>query len=565
MAAVVKAREECDAAHTVEQGAQRKALKDDDHRDPVVRLLGITWEAAHAQCEKAVDAFFSSIKKTLQKHVPPHAQGPLISNALSTAFQFQMCVWHMISEECIRPVRAKHSDWCGLAGIVQVIVETFPKNCALMFPPPPPPPSVASFSSTFRPQSSDDDDDDDYDGNYNAGSSFRRFDSSLLMSTHGDPSGTGQTGRPYTSTPLLHGGAFRLSTDPKEPPSSSLGAAPDEDEERGSLLGDDNLDMGQEADDEGDGEKDPTGDETLPAPSELELLQGIINPAAHNQPPLAPKSGDKRGPSHLDGSSASWDSSVEDLDAKGACPKKKGLMPMKAPVSHPSKWAEEDIDVVRQTLYKTDLQRFQTYCRNKIDPSDMASINTKDHSAYIEVARADPGSVIRKSVFSVAAYREVLNQEGGDVSRFDKEVESMFKKGPRGSRAPDTTKVPIKRVMLMCQCENGVNMKYSDSDRFGRPGTMGLWDLHSSDALNRAKMQLPSGSIDTNFCPCCAFYSTNNETLNNHVRKHYGMGLTCRSDGFTTASVAAMKGHMETEHGYEGKRAGAVKKPKGKG
>ena len=195
----------------------------------------------------------------------------------------------------------------------------------------------------------------------------------------------------------------------------------------------------------------------------------------------------------------------------------------------------------------------------------MASINTKDHSAYIEVAWADPGSVICKSVFSVAAYREVLNQKGGDISWFDKEVESMFKKGPRGSQAPDATKVPIKRVMLVCQCENGINVKYSDCDRFGQPGTMGLWDLHSSNALNRAKMQLPSSSIDTNFCPCCAFYSTNNETLNNHVRKHYGMGLTCRSDGFMMASVAAMKGHMETEHRYEGKRAGAVKKPKGKG
>ena len=120
----------------------------------------------------------------------------------------------MIGKECIRTVWAKHSDWCGLAGIVQAIVETFPKNCALMFPLPLPPPSVASFSSTFRPQSSDDDNDND-DGNYDAGSSFRRFDSSLLTSTHGDPSGTGQTGRPYTSTPLLHGGAFCLSTDPK--------------------------------------------------------------------------------------------------------------------------------------------------------------------------------------------------------------------------------------------------------------------------------------------------------------------------------------------------------------
>ena len=111
-------------------------------------------------------------------------------------------------------------------------------------------------------------------------------------------------------------------------------------------------------------------------------------------------------------------------------PKKKGSTPTKASaVSHPSQWAEEDIDIVRQTHYKMDLQRFQTYRQNKIDPGDMASINTKDHSAYIEVAWADPGSVIRKSVFSIAAYREVLNQKGSDVSRFDKEVGTMFKKG----------------------------------------------------------------------------------------------------------------------------------------
>ena len=294
-----------------------------------------------------------------------------------------------------------------------------------MFPPPPPP-SVASFSTTFRLQSSDDDDDDDAD-NYGAGSSFHRFDSSLLAPVRGDLS---RTGRPYTSTPLLHGGAFRLSTDPKEPPSSPLGVAPVDDEECGSQLGDDNLDLGQEANDEGDGKKDPASDETLPDPSELELLQEIIDPVAHNQPPPAPKSGDKRGPSHLDSGSASSDSSVEDLDAKGVCPKKKGSMPTKALGSHPSQWTDEDIDVVHQTHYKTDLQCFQTYRLNKIDPGNMASINTKDHSAYIEVARADPGSVIRRSVFNVAAYCEVLTRKGGDISRFDKEVGTMFKKGP---------------------------------------------------------------------------------------------------------------------------------------
>ena len=42
VAAVVKAREERDAAHVVEQGVWRQALKDDDHRDTVVHLLEVT-------------------------------------------------------------------------------------------------------------------------------------------------------------------------------------------------------------------------------------------------------------------------------------------------------------------------------------------------------------------------------------------------------------------------------------------------------------------------------------------------------------------------------------------
>ena len=146
---VIWAQEERDATHQEEQKNQIAAIKADDFEDPVVHLLHITWKAARAQAKKAVDVFLSSIKSTLHKHIPIHAQGPLIVNALSTAFQFQMSVWCMIGEECVCPVWAKHSDWCGLAGIVQAIVETFPKNCALMFPSPLAPMPPKSFSSTF--------------------------------------------------------------------------------------------------------------------------------------------------------------------------------------------------------------------------------------------------------------------------------------------------------------------------------------------------------------------------------------------------------------------------------
>ena len=56
------------------------------------------------------------------------------------------------------------------------------------------------------------------------------------------------------------------------------------------------------------------------------------------------------------------------------------------------------------------------------------------------------------------------------------------------------------------------------------------------------------------------FWATNNKMLNNHVRKHYNMGLTCQEDGFTMASIGTMKQHMEQVHSYEGKCAMQKKK-----
>ena len=119
------------------------------------------------------------------------------------------------------------------------------------------------------------------------------------------------------------------------------------------------------------------------------------------------------------------------MPAEAPEPRRRCRCPNKA--SHPNQWSEEDIDIVHQIHYKTDFQHFQTYRTNKIDPADLASINTRDHSAYLEVAWADPGSVIKKSVFSMAVYRATLKQQGSDTSKFDKEVGTIFKKGAKGS------------------------------------------------------------------------------------------------------------------------------------
>ena len=245
----------------------------------------------------------------------------------------------MIGEECIRPMRVKHSDWCGLAGIIQAIVETFLKNCALMFPPAPVPAPPTSFASTFRPASSNENDDDNDDDTLGASTGFCGFGSNLPMpSNSGCRSAGGFSHTPaFTSTPLPHGGAFILASDPKEAPSSAPGMPPGNEEDHGWELVDEELNMGLEADNKAKGKKEPTeaaGDESMINLGEVELLKGIIKTPTGDQSFTAPKSGDKRGSTHLDGSSGTLDSSIEDLDARGTRAKKKGATPTKA--SHPS-------------------------------------------------------------------------------------------------------------------------------------------------------------------------------------------------------------------------------------
>ena len=110
VAAVIKAREDRDATHANEAEAWKWAIKSSDPEDPVLHLLDATCWAVHAQAERATDAFLKKIDETLCKHVPVATQGPLIANALSTTFQFQMSMWQMVSDECIHPLWVKHSD-----------------------------------------------------------------------------------------------------------------------------------------------------------------------------------------------------------------------------------------------------------------------------------------------------------------------------------------------------------------------------------------------------------------------------------------------------------------------
>ena len=384
---VIKACEECNAAHDKEKEMWKQAIKADDPEDPVVCPLEAMCQAVHVQANRAMDAFIKKIKEMLRKHIPISAQGPLIANALSTCMQFQMSIWWMIGDECIRPVHAKHSDWCGLAGIIQAIVETLPNNCAIMFPTALVP--DAAFSSTFQPAFSDDDDDDDPASHGTGLCQFHKDSPVPSGSGHGSHS----SGLPITSTPLPNGGCFFVATDKMGVSNSSLGTPPPDNDNLKPQPYDEELELGMEADDENDGRKpELDGDRPGINPKELEILQGIVGKGQGQKPPSMPKLGDKQSSSHMEGS-ASSDSLGKDLDAKGVKNGKKGLMPTKV-VPNPSQWTEEEIDVVHQYRYQTDVDRFQTYRSNHMDLGDLETINVKDHSAYIKVAKAHPGTVI---------------------------------------------------------------------------------------------------------------------------------------------------------------------------
>ena len=97
---------------------------------------------------------------------------------------------------------------------------------------------------------------------------------------------------------------------------------------------------------------------------------------------------------------------------------------------------------------------------------------------------------------------------------------------------------------------NGQNITDDNPDGFGHTCLSGLWGLHTERALQRHRKSCADGvnKVLVGFCPHCKFWATTDEALNNHIWKHYQMGMSCYHDGYTTGSVKFMKSHMKTEH-----------------
>ena len=134
---------------------------------------------------------------------------------------------------------------------------------------------------------------------------------------------------------------------------------------------------------------------------------------------------------------------------------------------------------------------------------------------------------------------------------YDQGVLTPLPAVPGSKRFLDKEVMAIVYVMVIMARPNGQNFANNNPDSFGRTCLMGLWGLHTEKALQRCCKTCTDrvNQITMGFCPFCEFWMTNDSALNNHVRKHYGMAMSCYHDGYTTGSVMAMKRHMSSRHG----------------
>ena len=191
------------------------------------------------------------------------------------------------------------------------------------------------------------------------------------------------------------------------------------------------------------------------------------------------------------------------------------------------------------------------YHRNYLTVVDQKMFNLKNHSKYLDIILARPG-IMQDVVFTVekgqayfAETRRVL------TDLYDQGLLTPLPASPGSKRFLDREVMAVIYVMVIVARPSSQNIADNDPDGFGHTCLMGLWGLHTEKALQRCSKTCSDGEsqITVGFCPFCEYWMMNDSALNNHVRKHYGMVMSCYHDGYTTGSMSAMKRHMRTDHG----------------
>ena len=244
-------------------------------------------------------------------------------------------------------------------------------------------------------------------------------------------------------------------------------------------------------------------------------------------------------------------SMFEDLDKPLPTPVKRSSKAKSPAKSGPVNWPPAEVDIVCQNRYAVDRSEMRDYHCNYLMAVDQKTFNLKNHSKYLDIILAKPG-IMQDVVFTVEkgqAYFAETHRVPTDL--YNQGVLMPLPASPGSKWFPDKEVVAIIYIMVIMARPSSQNIADNDPDGFGRMCLMGLWDLHTEKALQRCRKTCSDevNQITAEFCLFCEFWTMNDSMLNNHVRKHYGMVMSCYHDGYTTGSVSAMKHHMRTDHG----------------
>ena len=76
----------------------------------------------------------------------------------------------------------------------------------------------------------------------------------------------------------------------------------------------------------------------------------------------------------------------------------------------------------------------------------------------------------------------------------------------------------------------------------------GLIRLHSKDAICRHQY---CNVIVGGKCPICTYCTDNHDSVSNHIRMHWRMGLVCSFCKYIDVTVNSMLGHGQAIHAVE--------------
>ena len=241
-------------------------------------------------------------------------------------------------------------------------------------------------------------------------------------------------------------------------------------------------------------------------------------------------------------------STFEDLDEVVPTPVKKARkaknLAKLAPTS--DKWTAADFDGMCQNRYGLDQADMIAYHRNYLSEMDKMTFNLKDHLKYLDLILAQP-SIAQDVVFTKEAGHLYFQKCKKSTTLYDQGMFTPLSEVPGSQWFLDKEVVAVVYIMVIVACQN---ITEDDPNGFGHTCLMGLWGLHTEKELQHCCKTCADGinKVLAAFCLFCKYWITSNSALNNHVRKHYGMAMSCYHDSYTTGSMVSMKHHMTTAH-----------------